>query len=135
MKRFWKRVVMILMCVVAVSFYKVSYVQAQSVTVATPRYISISKCNATLTLAGEADVYVKGEVIGVSGTSKTSIVAVLQRQRGGSWVDVKTWEKSSASKSVSLQENYPISSGTYRVLLTGTADSESTTVYSSTLNY
>lgn len=135
MKQFMKRMFLILVCAIAVSFGKVSDVQAQSVTGVSPRFVSISECNVTLSLAGEAEVIVVGTVVGVSGTANTSLVAVLQRQRGNSWVDVKTWETSSASKRVSLQEVYPISSGTYRVILTGTADGESTTVYSTMLTY
>ncbi len=135
MKQFVKGMMLILMCAIVVSLVKVSDAQAKSVNGVSPRFTSISECNVTLTLNGEAEVAISGKVLGVYGTANTSLSAVLQRQRGSSWVNVKTWEKSSASKSVRLQEVYPISSGTYRVMLIGTADGESTTVYSAVVTY
>lgn len=134
MKLFLKRMVMIIICAVVLFGSKIESVQAQSVGAISPRYVSLVDCWTTLSFSGET-ASVLAKVQGKDGTSNVSMVAVLQRQRGSSWVNVKTWEKSSASKSVRLQEVYPISSGTYRVMLTGTADGESTTVYSAVVTY
>ena len=134
MRHLWKGMMVVTVCMVLV-FGLCKPVHAQGASGALPRYVSLMDCKAFLSLSGEDTVSVSAKVQGKDGVSATSMVAILQRQRGSNWVNVRTWEKSSTSNSVTLQENYPVSSGSYRVKLTGTADGESVTVYSSTLTY
>lgn len=55
-------------------------------------------------------------VTGLSGVTKATISATLQRQSGSSWVNVQTWTASSASRSTSISKSKAVSAGTkYRV--------------------
>ena len=50
-------------------------------------------------------------VTGYTGVTKTTISATLQKKSGGSWINVKTWTASSASKSASMSRTKSVTAG------------------------
>ncbi|MBE5948589.1 MAG: hypothetical protein E7261_06105 [Lachnospiraceae bacterium] len=99
------------------------------------RSVSIYSKSATLTIASDGTATVKASVMGKVGVTSTSVVATLQRETSSGWDDVVTWEASNASRRTTISETYQVSRGTYRVVATVTADSESMTVTSTTETY
>lgn len=122
-------VLLTLTCVLVVSI-GMTVVQANGA-----RSVSISTSSAALTIASDGTATVKASVIGKVGVTSTSVVATLQRETSSGWEDVATWEVSSTSRIAKVSETYQVSSGTYRVVATVTADSESKTVTSTTETY
>ena len=62
---------------------------------------------------------VSGLIEGLSGTTRISARVVLQRQNGNIWTNVRTWNLSSSSRTLSVNESQTVTaSGTYRVSVT-----------------
>ena len=98
-----------------------------------PRYIAImftdnylkKGTNGLLTCAGETMVQI-GYVAGVK--------VELQKQSGSSWTTIKTWEDS-ASSCVYITNDWYVSSGTYRLMLTHTSKNSSGQVLETIYKY
>lgn len=101
-------------------------------------YVYINEASSSLTISnGVANV--KGYVQRTPAGTYIQITSTLQIHNNGSWVDVKSWSKSSTSSSASISEKYTVSQGTYRVstyyLVEGPNGTESGTVYSKTVTF
>ncbi|WP_195984044.1 hypothetical protein [Clostridium sp. D33t1_170424_F3] len=84
-----------------------------------PRYNDIVNMYADLSISnGTAYVYAEAE--GSSNVTKITIKATLQKKTSSGWSAVKTWSDTINGNSASLDETYPVSSGTYRVTATFT---------------
>lgn len=94
-----------------------------------PRLIAIDICDCDLTINSSlANCYGKTEV-SPNYTAKT--VVTLQK-KGLAWSDVKTWTKTSSTTKAIVDEDYVVTSGTYRLKVTHYAMSGSTVVESYT---
>ncbi len=83
--------------------------------------------------SGEASI--TGYVRGKSDVTSTHVSATLQRKSGNDWIDVESWEDSSTKNSLSVMETYSVSRGTYRLVVTVTANTETKTAYSKEKKY
>ena len=100
-----------------------------------PRMLYINNWDTGLSISDSGTATVSGYVEGVSGVSSTSVKLTLQKYESGSWVAVKSWEKTSSSRTTSISGTYQVSKGTYRVLMGCRANSETKTVTSGTKTY
>ena len=62
-------------------------------------------------------------------TNSFSVTATIQKKNLLSWSDVKSVSKTFYSKTGTLSDSYYVGSGTFRLKVTVTASSETTTVY------
>ena len=70
-----------------------------------------------------------GDIDALSG-STISGTLTLYKKNGSSWDYVTSWNKSSSSSSLTINEKYTVNSaGTYRVTLTGTVTRNGTSEY------
>lgn len=101
----------------------------------TPRmaYISTSSSTLSITDSGLASVY--GTVKGKTGVTYTYVKVTLQKKVSDQWVDVKSWEDSNNSRVTTVSETYQVSSGTYQVIMTCIANTESKTLTSDSVTY
>ncbi len=96
-------------------------------------YISMYSTDLGISDAGLASIY--GLVRGKSGTTSTHVKCILQIDRSGSWVDVKTWE-ASGNTGATVGETYQLySHGTYRVYMECSANTETKTATSAYRTY
>ncbi len=100
-----------------------------------PRMLYINNWDTGLSISDRGTATVSGYVEGVSGVSSTSVKLTLQKYESGSWVAVKSWEKTSNARTTSISETYQVSKGTYRVVMGCRANSETYTVTSGTKTY
>lgn len=95
---------------------------------------SISTYSTELTI-NNGVASVTGFVRGKSGVTSTYVKVILQKKVSGDWIDVESWEDSSATRSITIAETYPVSKGTYRVVMTCSADEETKTAISAERTY
>ncbi len=100
-----------------------------------PRALYIDSSKYDFSISNSGEVNISGYVQGVSGVSSTSVKLTLQKYESGSWVAVNSWEKTSNARTTSVSGTYQVSSGTYRVVMTCRANSETKTVTSGTKTY
>lgn len=90
---------------------------------------------ADLSISSSGEASITGYVRGKSGVTSTYVCATLQKQSGDDWIDVESWEDSSTNRNLSIVETYSVSRGTYRVVVTVTANTETKTTVSATRTY
>ena len=91
-----------------------------------PMFVNIGSTSAELTISGSTANCV-GEVWAYSTSSSCTISMKLQKKNGSSWTTLKTWSDD-GNGSATMSESYTISSGTYRVKVSGTVAGESYSV-------
>lgn len=96
-------------------------------------YIQSYKVELTISDSGVASV--TGVVTGKLDVTSTSVEVILQKYVSGDWVDVESWEESNNSFRTSIAETYQISKGTYRVVMTCSANTETKTATSAQRTY
>lgn len=95
-----------------------------------PMFVNIRSTSAELTISGNtANCY--GGVQAYSAGSSCTISMKLQKKNGSSWTTLKTWSDD-GNGSAAMSETYTISSGTYRVKVSGTVAGESYSVTTGT---
>lgn len=72
---------------------------------------------------------------GKSDVTSTYVSATLQKKSGNAWIDVEFWEDSSTEKNLSIVETYSVSRGTYRLVVTVSANTETKTAISGERTY
>lgn len=95
-----------------------------------PMFIYIRTTLAELSINGSSASCIGG-VWAYSPNSSCTITMCLQKQNGSSWTNLKTWT-GDGSGSATLSETYTISSGTYRVYVSGNVEGEPYSVKSPT---
>lgn len=135
--KFFCKVAMLSVCIVLSVLSAPFICEAQETTAQIePRMTYISACNTTLSISEGGVATISGYVQGKAGVTYTYAKATLQIWISNKWVDVKSWEESSNSRSTTISETYQLSSiGTYKVVMTCTANSESVTTYSDNVTY
>ena len=117
---------------IAMLFAVMPTVQAEAVE-ARMTYIISYAADLSISSSGEASI--TGYVRGTSGVTSTYVCATWQKQSGNDWIDVESWEDSSTNRNLSIVETYSVSRGTYRVVVTVTANTETKTTVSVTRTY
>lgn len=107
-------------------------IQAEAVE-ARMTYIISYAADLNISSSGEASI--TGYVRGKGDVTSTYVCATLQKQSGDDWIDVETWEDSSTKRNLSIVETYSVSRGTYRLVVTVTANTETKTAVSATRTY
>ncbi len=90
---------------------------------------------ADLSISSSGEASITGYVRGKGDVTSTYVCATLQKQSGEDWIDVESWEDSSTKKNLSVVETYSVPRGTYRVVVTVTANTETKTATSATKTY
>lgn len=99
-------------------------------TIIMPLYVTIKSGKASLTLT-DSGVHCSATVT-TQRKADIDITMYLQKKSGTTWVNVKTWNTSADNAaSLSLQKNYTVASGTFRVKALMEADGEMKTVITS----
>lgn len=125
------------LCILVCSFALPLTVSAQGMDTQAvePRMTSIFSYSTELSISSDGTATITGIVRGKAGVTSTYVKVTLQKSESGKWVDVKSWEDSSGSRSATVSETYQVSSGTYRVIMTCSADAETKTLTSSEKTY
>ena len=100
-----------------------------------PRMVSILSYGTDLSISDNGVATITGSVMGKAGVTHTYVKVTLQKSVSGTWTDVESWEVSSDNRSASVNTTYQVSRGTYRVTMTCSANSESTSATSATKTY
>lgn len=100
-----------------------------------PRMEYISMYGTELSISSSGLASVTGFVRGKSGVSSAYVKVTLQKSVSGKWVNVKSWEDSSSSRSATVAKTYQVSRGTYRTVATLKANTESKTAVSANRTY
>lgn len=111
-------------------------VQAEGNEGVESRMTYISSYTTSLSISDTGMATITGLVRGKSGVTSTYVKCTLQMSVGGGWVDVKSWEVTSADNGATLGETYQLSSrGTYRVYMECGANTEEKTLISAYRTY
>lgn len=100
-----------------------------------PRMTYITSYSSDLYISDSGEASITGYVRGKSDVTSTYVSATLQRKSGNDWIDVESWEDSSTKSSLSIMETYSVSRGTYRLVVTVTANTETKTAISDEKTY
>lgn len=88
-----------------------------------PRMTSIYAYHTELSISSGGIASISGYVRGKPGVTSTYVEVILQKKVSGEWIDVESWEDS-GTRNASVAETYSVSRGTYRVVMTCSADGE-----------
>ena len=100
-----------------------------------PKMTYILSYSADLYISDSGEANITGYARGKSDVTSTYVSATLQRKSGNDWIDVESWEDSSTERYLSVLETYSVSRGTYRLVVTVTANTETKTVISNEKTY
>jgi hypothetical protein len=100
-----------------------------------PRMTYIISYSSDLYISDSGEASITGYVRGKGDVTSTYVSATLQRKSGNDWIDVESWEDSSTKSSLSIMETYSVSRGTYRLVVTVTANTETKTAISDEKTY
>lgn len=99
-----------------------------------PRMTSINAYHTELSISSAGVASISGYVRGKSGVTSAYVEVTLQKKVSGEWIDVESWEDS-GTRNASVAETYSVSRGTYRVVMTCSADEETKTATSAERTY
>lgn len=99
------------------------------------RMTYIISYSADLYISNSGEASITGYVRGKGDVTSTYVSATLQRKSGNYWIDVESWEDSSTERNLSVVETYSVSRGTYRLVVTVTANTETKTAISDERTY
>ncbi len=85
-----------------------------------PLYDLTHAYKATVTISEDGTAQCFGRITATNRTDSISITLTLYRKVGNSWFFVKSWSESDRLYYASVNESYKVSSGTYKVQLSGT---------------
>ncbi len=100
-----------------------------------PRMDYISSYGTELTISDSGEASVTGFVRGKKGVTNAYVKVTLQKKVSGSWVYVQSWESSGSGRNATIAETYSVSRGTYRVVASIKAGTESKSPISAERTY
>lgn len=112
----------------------VSYAK-EAVTYVESRLAYILTYSTELVISNIGLATITGEVRGKTGVTNAYVKVTLQKYASGDWVDVEDWEDSSNGRNAFISETYQVTRGTYRVVMTCSANSETKTATSAQRTY
>lgn len=134
-KKLCKVVVLCLCILVGTSMVSIVSYAKEVVTYVEPRLAYISTYNTELVISNTGLATITGEVRGKTGVTNAYVKVTLQKYASGDWVDVEDWEDSRNGRNVFISETYQVTRGTYRVVMTCSANSETKTATSAQRTY
>lgn len=134
-KKFCK-VAILCICIIVISVVcsTTSYAKEVDTQVGTWT-VYISTCSTDIGISSSGMATVTGQVRGKTGVTSAYVKVTLQKYVSGDWVDVNCWEDSQNGRNAFVSETYQVSRGTYRVVATCTANSETKTLTSTEKTY
>lgn len=90
-----------------------------------PRMDYISSYGTELTISSSGEASVTGFVRGKTVVTNAYVKVTLQKKVSGSWTYVQSWETSGSGRNATVLETYSVSKGTYRVVASIKAGTES----------
>lgn len=130
--------ILVMLCMVAMLTTQIT-VQAKEFDnpemARTTRMESIASYGADLSISSSGKASVNAYVNGKSGVSYTYISATLQKKTSSGWKEVETWVTSNDGRSAAIAEVYQVSKGTYRVVASFVANSESKSMTTANKTY
>ena len=114
--------------------------QTKGESISIQRYTIINTIAAGLSIDSSGKTTCSARLVSGSSGSDCYITVDLQQKTSSSWSTVKTWTTSKLNgSSVSMEKNYYVTDGTYRVKVTGTIENgsveETAVKYSKTVVY
>ena len=100
-----------------------------------PRMDYISSYGTELTISDSGEASVTGFVRGKEGVTNAYVKVTLQKKVSGLWVYVQSWESSGSGRNATIAETYSVSRGTYRVVASIKAGTESKSPISAERTY
>ena len=88
------------------------------------RMTYISSYNVWLSISGDGIASISGSVNGKPGVTHAYVKVTLQKSVSGTWQNVESWEDSSDSRDALVDITYQVSKGTYRAVMTCSANDE-----------
>ena len=95
----------------------------------------ISSYGTELTISDSGEASVTGFVRGKKGVTNAYVKVTLQKKVSGLWVYVQSWESSGSGRNATIAETYSVSRGTYRVVASIKAGTESKSPISAERTY
>ena len=139
MKKMYRvyRVVMLCLCLLIcnLSVPLTVFAQESDTQTVEPMMVSIFSCYTKLYISTDGSATITGTVKGKADVTYTYVKVTLQKSESGNWIDVKSWEDSNNGRSTTVSETYQVSRGTYRVVMTCSANSETKIVISEERTY
>ncbi len=138
MKQFFKVSILCMLCLTVfcgstlmpIKVYAVDNTNVES------RMTYIISYSVGLDISDTGVASISGNVRGKSTVTSSYVKCTLQMSVGGGWVDVKSWEASSASTGATVAQTYQLfSRGTYRVYMECRANTEEKTGTSANRTY
>lgn len=83
-----------------------------------PAYLYTQKVTASLSIDANGQATCFGS-IKASAQSDISMTITLYKKAGSTWTRVTSWNSSTSGNSLKLQKTYTVSSGTYKVVTSG----------------
>lgn len=99
------------------------------------RMTYISSYNVGLSISDDGIASVSGLVNGKPGVTHAYVKVTLQKSVSGTWQNVESWEDSSDSRDAIVDIAYQVSRGTYRAVMTCSANGETQSKISATKTY
>lgn len=114
-----RSVILFLLFAVMVAWCSSGYAISEGNSVQ-PLYDLTRTCNAMITISEDGMAQCSGRIIATNRTDSVSITLTLYRKVGNSWSIVTSWSVRNQLYHVFISETYKVSSGTYKVQLSGT---------------
>lgn len=99
------------------------------------RMTYISSYDVGFSVSADGIVSISGSVTGKSGVTHAYVKVTLQKSVSGTWQNVESWEESSDGRHVSVEITHQVSRGTYRAVMTCSANGETQSKISATKTY
>lgn len=128
-KKLCKVVVLCLCILVGTSMVSIVSYAKEVVTYVEPRLAYISTYNTELVISNTGLATITGEVRGKTGVTNAYVKVTLQKYASGDWEDSRN------GRNVFISETYQVTRGTYRVVMTCSANSETKTATSAQRTY
>lgn len=128
-----KEIALVLLCLLMM--FTPIVAKAQPTEIAQPYTICISESDASLVISAQGVASVSAYVRGKTGTTSTSVQVTLQAKSGSTWQNIKSWSRTSNSSYTSINVDYSVPKGTYRIVAKVKANTESKTITSASRTY
>lgn len=138
-KLFYKMALLCICMVFCITMFSfVSYAKEGTTQVTTridPRMTYIAGYSTELVISDTGVATITGQVRGKTGVTQAYVNVTLQKLVLGKWIDVEDWEDSRSGRNAFVSETYQVNRGTYRVVMTCSANTETKTATSAQRTY
>lgn len=93
-----------------------------------PAYVLTGATKVSLSISGAGIAQCSSYIRSTNPTDTVSITVTLCRKEGSNWISVKSWSESEHLFFASVNESHSVSSGTYRLQMSGTVEAANGTI-------